>query len=132
MGQVKKLLASKKIKHLEGKDNFCGIELCETVHFHMAGFRFELTAQQFEVFAQTVAKALQTWISLSKPETAEFKVLAGEYLPGEPVYPDRFDVEEQTIPQVHIHLRGLSYRLNIPDFIEYANTIEEAKNNLTS
>ena len=132
MGQVKKMLSSKKIKRLQEQDNFCGIELCETVHFHMAGFRFELTAQQFEGFAETVAKAYQTWVSLGKPATDDFKVLAGAYLPSEPVYPDRFDVEEQTIPQVHIHLRGLSFRLNNPDFIEFADTIGEAKQNFES
>ena len=132
MGKVKRMLSSKKIKHLQEKENFCGIELCETVHFHMAGFRFELTAQQFEGFAETVAKALQIWVSLGKPATADFKVLAGEYLPDEPVYPDRFDIEEQTIPQIHIHLRGLSFRLNTPEFMEFADAIEEAKQNFKS
>lgn len=134
MGKVKRVLASKKLKALQ--ENFCGIELCETVHLHMPDFRFELTTEQFKVFAETVHKALEKWISLGKPDTFPqssdgFIFLAGEHLPGEPVYTDRFEVEEQTIPVVHVHLRGLSIRPSIPEFMEFAEVIWEAKQNLT-
>lgn len=128
MGKVKKVLASKRLEPLG--ESYCGIELCETVHFHMPGFRFELTAEQFEVFAETVNEALAKWVELGKPATADFKVLAGEHLPGKPLYATRLEVEEQTVPAIHVHLRGLSLRPSIPEFVEYAEVIGEAKRNL--
>jgi len=97
----------------------------------MPGFRFELDAQQFQAFAELMQKAHAKWMALGQPLTAEFKLLAGGYLPRAPVYADRFDVEEQTVPTVHVHLRGLSIRRSIADFIAFAKVIEEAKNNLT-
>jgi len=97
----------------------------------MPGFRFELDAQQFQAFAELMRKALAKWMALGQPLTAEFEVLAGGYLPGLPVYADRFDVEEQVVPTIHIHLRGLSIRPSIHDFVMFANVIEEAKHNLT-
>ena len=130
MGKVKRILASRTLK--PHKETYCGIELCETVHIHLpGGLRLEFTSEQFEVFAETVSKARQKWIALSKPTTAEFILLAGEHLPGDPVYPTRFEVEEQTVPSIHIHLRGLSIRPSIPRFIEFAEVMEEARKNLT-
>ena len=128
MGQVKRILASRVVDSPEG--HHCGIELCETVHFHMPGFRFELTSKEFAVFAATVQQAFSKWVSLGMPETAEFIALAGNYMPKETVYPTRFEVEEQTIPSVHIHLRGLSLRQNIPFFKLFAAAIEEADKKL--
>lgn len=125
MGAVKKMLASARVKTPETA--FCGIELCETVHFHMADYRFELTVEQFDAFAKTVAEAHEQWIKMGKPKVAEFISLAHRWLPDDNmVYPNRLDVEEQTIPAIHIHLRGLSTRWTIPDFKQYAKVIEEA------
>ncbi len=128
MGGVKRILASKTI---EPPEKSCKIELCETVHFHMPGFRFELTAQEFDVFARAVQQAFEKWVSLGKPETAEFIPLAGGNTPNETVYPTRFEVEEQAvIPFVHIHVRGLSLRLCIPEFKMFVSVIEEAHKKL--
>lgn len=129
MGKVKRVLASKKLK--PSSPNYCGIELCETVHIHLPdGLRLEYTTEQFKVFAETAHRALEKWVSLGKPITADFILLADAYLPSVPVYQTRFEVEEQTVPTIHIHLRGLSIRRSIPDFIEFADLIQEAKENL--
>jgi len=130
LGKVKRILASKKLG--SSSPNKCGIELCETVHFHLPdGIRLEFTVGQFEVIAETFYNALQKWIELGKPTTAEFIPLANGNLPGVPVYPSRFVIEEQTIPTVHTHLRGLSIRRTIPDFKEFVDVFTEAKQNLT-
>lgn len=124
MGKVKRVLAS---GHLETPQNpYVGIELCETIHVHMPNYRFELTAQEFEVFAQTVRTAYEKWISMGKPDRAEFAPLAGSYLPKETAYPNRFEIEEQTIPLIHIHMRGLSLRKSLPDFKAFTHVIAEA------
>ena len=129
MGQVKRLLASRTLK--PSSPNYCGIELCETVHIHLPdGIRLEFDAMQFQVLAETFQKAHQKWMALGKPASAEFILLADAYLPGVPVYQGRFDIEEQTVPTIHIHERGLSRRKSIPDFLAYAHAIEEAKRNL--
>ena len=129
MGQVKRILAAKQVNPLP--DNYCGIELCETVHIHLPGYRLEFNTANFEVLADVIHRAWQNWIAHGKPSTAEFIALAGHHFPSDPVYPNRFEVEEQTIPAIHIHLRGLSIRSSIPAFIEFAEVIEEAKRNLT-
>lgn len=131
MGNVKRVLASKKLK--PSKPIFCGIELCETIHIHFGEeLRLELDIEQFPVFAETVYQALQKWRSMGKPNTAPdiFFPLAGAHFPSEPVYNDRFEIEEQTVPSIHIHRRGLSIRLNLADFKEYAKVIGEADENL--
>lgn len=91
----------------------------------MPNYRFELTAQEFDVFAQTVRTAHEKWVQMGKPDRAEFVPLAGSYLP-EGVYPNRFEIEEQTIPLIHVHMRGLSIRRSIPDFKAFAKVVEEA------
>lgn len=131
MGNVKKVLATKNLKPVE--PIFCGIELCETVHIHLGSdFRFDLDLEQFQVCAETLHEALQKWISLGKPPLSQdgFTVLAGKHLPSEPVYNTRFEVEEQVVPSVHIHRRGLSLRFSIPEFLEYVDVLVEAKRNL--
>lgn len=130
MGKVKKILVSRKLE--PSSQNYCGIELCETVHIHLPdGIRLEFDVEQFKVFAETNYNALQKWIELGKPATAEFILLADGYLPGTPIYQGRFEIEEQTIPTVHIHIRGLSIRRSIPKFKEFADDVAEAKRNLT-
>jgi hypothetical protein len=126
------MLFSKKARPLVS--NYCGIELCETVHFHMPGFRFELDLGQFESFARAMARAYENWLKMGKPgvDPERFILLGDCHMPGEPVYNTRFDIEEQTIPSVHIHLRGLSIRKSIQDFIEFANAVWEARKNLTT
>jgi hypothetical protein len=59
-------------------------------------------------------------------------LLADAHLPGSPIYNNRFEVEEQTVPSVHIHYRGLSIRISISDFIEFADVVWEARKNLTN
>jgi len=133
MGKVKRILASQKL--IPEKPIFCGIELCETVHIHLGSeVRLELDIEQFKVFAETLYKALQKWRSIGKPTAKPniFKVLAGAYFPSEPVYNNRFEIEEQTVPSIHIHRRGISYRFSTSDFLIYANIVMEAKKNLTT
>ena len=132
LGKVKKVLAYKKIEPVG--TNYVGIELCETVHVHMPGFRFELTVDQFEKYASIWARALENWKAMGKPkEDPEGFVLLGDgYLPDNPVYNNRFEIEEQTIPSVHIHIRGLSIRLPTATFIEYAKLISDASENLSA
>jgi len=131
MGKVKRVLASKKLAPFNGL-NYCGIELCETVHIHLPGIRVEFPMEQFEAVAVAMTKALEKWRELGKPKTAEFVLLADAHLPGEPVYNTRFEVEEQTVPSIHIHYRGLSIRGSISDFIEFADIVCEARKNLTA
>lgn len=133
MGKVKRILASKKLK--PEKPIFCGIELCETVHIHLGSeIRLEFDIEQFKVFAETLYQALQKWRSIGKPATEPdiFYVLAGAYFPSDPVYNNRFEIEEQTVPSIHIHRRGLSIRLNLQDFKDYAKVVEEAHKNLNT
>jgi len=131
LGKVKKVLASKEIEPVE--TNYVGVELCETVHVHMPGFRFELTLEQFKKYALIFARALETWRAMGEPEEDgdDFKLLGDGYLPGEPVYNTRFEIEEQIIPSVHLHIRGLSIRLLTPKFIRFAEMIYDASQNLS-
>jgi len=129
MGKVKRVLASKKLEPYQGP-NYLGIELCETVHVHLPGYRIEFTADQFEAVATTFVRAINEWMEMGAPRSREFELLADAHLPGEPVYNSRFEVEEQTVPSIHIHYRGLSLRMSINDFLEFAKVIGEAKKNL--
>lgn len=131
MGKVKRILSAKYLIPYEGL-NYCGIELCETVHIHLPGFRVEFNAEQFEAIAAAMTRAHEKWKKLGKPDSAEFELLADAHLPGNPIYNNRFEVEEQTSPDVHIHYRGLSIRISIPDFIQFAEAIEEARKNVQS
>lgn len=131
LGKVKKVLVSTKIEPIEA--NYVGIELCETVHLHMPGFRWELTLSQLEAITKIFVRATETWKTMGEPEVDgnDFKLLADGYLPDEPVYNTRFEIEEQVIPSVHLHIRGLSIRLPTPNFIEFAKLIYDASQNLS-
>lgn len=131
LGAVKKVLVSKKLEPLDA--NYVGVELCETVHVHMPGFRFELTLEQFIQFARIFTRSLENHKAMGEPkEDPDGFILLGDgYLPGDPVYNTRFEVEEQTIPMVHLHIRGLNLRWSIQEFMEFVELFGVASKNLT-
>ena len=131
LGKVRKVLVSKKIEGVDA--NYVGVELCETVHFHLPGFRWETTLAQLEKFAEILGRAVANWklMGSPKPDGDDFKLLADGYLPGEPVYNTRFEIEEQTIPLIHLHVRGLNLRWSIPTFKEYARLFGVASENFS-
>ena len=132
LGAVKKVLVSKVLEPLEA--NYVGVELCETVHFHLPGFRLEYTLPQLVKFSEILVRAVENWKKMGcpKPDGDGFVLLADGYLPGEPVYNTRFEVEEQTIPLIHLHIRGLNLRWPIQTFKEYVELFGVASENLTS
>ena len=132
LGKVRKVLASKRLEPLP--NNYVGVELCETVHVHMPGFRFELTLEQFIKYADILSKAKENWnvMGCPKEDGDDFKLLGGGYLPGEPVYNTRYEVEQQVIPSVHLHMRGLSIRFPITKFVEEAEMLYYASKNIES
>ena len=85
MGLVKKIL---KKSEIVGVTNYVGIELCETIHFHMPGFRFELTEEQFKDFHDVVSRGYEKWRNsgFEPCEEDKFVVLASKYLSGLPLY----------------------------------------------
>lgn len=133
VGKVKRILAwteASNIRPAPTPNSVCGIELCETVHFHMPDFRFELTADGFDKFATLVRQAHAKWVALGRPPEAEFISLAVGKI-GDTVYPHRFEIEEQDIiPSTHIHFRGLSIRQTIDEFKNLAHVVEEAHRKL--
>ena len=132
LGKVKKVLASKVLEPLEA--NYVGVELCETVHLHVPGFRWELTLPRMEKLSEILCRAVQNHKKMGspKPDGDSFILLADGYLPGEPVYNTRFEIEEQVVPSIHIHIRGLSIRKQIPEFVDFAKVICDASKNLTT
>ena len=63
MGAVKKVLCERELEALPS--SYVGIELCETVHLHVPGFRWELTLQQFLEFAEIIRVAVKHWKNLN-------------------------------------------------------------------
>lgn len=130
MGKIKKVLASANIE--KPASTYLTIELCETIHVHTPTFRWELTLPQLLITAKIFGSAVKVWEMSNKPQCNPnlFLPLSGDYLLTPPPYQNRLVIEQQTIPSIHIHFRGLSLRMTIPEFKQFAQKIKEANENI--
>lgn len=79
MGAIREILAKVELPPPElgfnpEKESFClpfSVELREDVHIHWQDIRIEMTAADFDEFAQAISRAHRLWVEDGKPETLE-------------------------------------------------------------
>lgn len=90
MGAIREILAKVELPSPElgwnvEEESFClpfSVELRENVHIHWQDIRIEMTAADFDGFAQAINRAHRLWVDDGKPETLEQPKWYGAW-PGE-------------------------------------------------
>lgn len=141
MGLVKKILSLKKIDKISTLySDHLSIELAEDFHIHLRNIRIELDHHEFEKLCKSIIKSYIKWLVLAKPVTGDIDhvgkqiFLHQSHIEAEPgkgnmaIASDELRVELQKwADYIHLHYKGLRLEFTVDEFVEFADTVLEAR-----
>lgn len=143
MGYTRKILAEKKLneKSVFYTDKF-RIDLAESIHVHYRNFRLEFSLEEWKIFAKGIVTAYARWWSKGKPgyqPTAHnWSLFQGRVDPvagkGEKsVVQNTIAIElSQFADYIHVHFRNTRYEFTVDEFLEFADEIAKARDEIRS
>ena len=113
------------------------IDLAEAFHMHYRNLRIELTTEEFRTVAKGFLMGYLEWLSIGRPPhsstDAFLKFFDAKVDPvigrgSEMVRGDELSVElQQQTDYIHLHYRGLKIEFSIDEYLEFAEVISEAR-----
>tara|TARA_Y100000768_G_C23983615_1_gene687410 strand:- start:71 stop:790 length:720 start_codon:yes stop_codon:yes gene_type:complete len=145
MGIVEKILSRKKIEEesVISTDSL-SVELSENFHIHYRNSRYELDHKEWNELSKKIFISYLKWLILFKPKSGDIdhsgkqiflgnsKKIGGN--PGEfndYVRSDEIRIELQKwADYVHLHYKWLRLEFSINEFLDFADTVGDAKKEL--
>lgn len=145
MGHCRRVLAFKVVEPITTlySDHFT-LELAENFHLHLRNLRVELDHVEFELVANGFAEALESWRRNGSPPKVRYEELGDKQLvlhksklspvPSQwntNTTNDELRIElQQWTDYVHIHQRHLRSELTVKEFLEFADAVAAARDEL--
>lgn len=141
MGYTREILAQKKLddKSVFYTDKFV-IEIAESVHMHFRNFRLDLCLKEWKILAKGFIISYLRWWFKGKPgyqpPIHNWKMFKSKVDPvagkgGKSIIENELRVElSQFADYVHLHFRNTRYEFTIDEFLEYADEITQARDNI--
>ncbi len=144
MGLVKNILGFKNIDEISTLySDHLSLELAEDFHIHYRNTRMEFDDAEWEKFSKSVIKAYGRWRILGKPKIGDINhegrqiFLCQSHIEAEPgkknqaIKSNELRVELQKwTDYVHLHYKWFRLEFSVDEFLEFANTITDAKEKL--
>lgn len=152
MGDVKKVLASCKLKDREKHNSRLFIDLCENIHIHFREYRFIFSLPELFEFATIINESMEdvmnylinnpdykegiysTTIMIAGGKERQMKFLQKSPSPNKSYYDNnsfRIELQEEYVTdEIHIHLRDFRLVLNRENFKDLAIQFKRANDEL--
>lgn len=145
MGHCRKILGFRIIEPTATLySGLLAIELAENFHIHIRNLRLELDHVEFERLAIGFAKALEVWRAAGRPHTQGYERLGDRLLNlhRSEISPlpslwnahtanDELRVElQQWADYIHLHYRNVKLEFTVKEFVEFADTVGRAREQL--
>lgn len=141
MGFTRKILAAKEVSPspVYYTSSF-RIDLAESFHMHYRNVRLEFTTEEFRTVAGGFLMAYLEWLTMGKPSyispNAFLKFFDSKLHPVigegcETVRGNELSVElQQHTDYIHLHYRGLKIEFSIDEYLEFAEVVCQAKDEI--
>jgi len=153
MGWIEKSLSKKTIKpQSDIYADFFSIERCENFHVHFRNIRQVFSENEWEAYCKGIARAYEKWLSEGKPSpirqpdeedpSKKDTKIPPNYLFQSKINPihdelaDELAIEKQVDQpyakdMIHVHYKSLRLDLSVREFLELAEEVDIALQELT-
>jgi hypothetical protein len=144
MGLVKKILALRKIDKVSTiYSDHLSVELAEDFHIHLRNSRIDMDDREFDKYCRSLMKAYLRWRLIGRPKIGDVdnvgkqvflcqtKIAAEAGKRNKAVNSDEIRIELQKwTDYIHLHWKWLRAEFSLEEFIEFAETVKQALDNL--